>query len=197
EDVATACGACRHQRVAEMAEVRELAQVREAEEARHQVDALGPVLPAHLTSMTGHRQRMPTSWRSQGMRTCADTAAVLTSKHGPRQTSRRRGRCSHVGLEGGEMSRLFRVVLVPHDFSPPATRALRIAAQLAAGEKGRLLVLHAIAPVYPIAGLPPVGAAGAWLPPPIPGAGLVAHERRRLEALVARSLSRRRVRADW
>src|SRR5438445_10416555 len=94
------------------------------------------------------------------------------------------------------MGRLFRVVLVPHDFSPRATRALRIAAQLAAGAKGRLLVLHAIAPVYPSAGLPPVGAAGAWLPPPIPGAELVAHERRRLEVLVARSVSRRRVRAD-
>ena len=94
------------------------------------------------------------------------------------------------------MSRLFRRVLVPYDFSPHATRALRTAAELAAGEKGRLLVLHAIPPIYPVAGLPPVADAGVWLPAPVPSAELVAHERRRLEALVARSLSRRRVRAD-
>jgi nucleotide-binding universal stress UspA family protein len=94
------------------------------------------------------------------------------------------------------MSRLFRRILVPHDFSPYATRALRAAAELAASEKGRILVLHAIAPVYPVAGLPPVGAAAGWLPPPIPSAELLAHERRRLEALVARALSRRRVRVD-
>jgi len=94
------------------------------------------------------------------------------------------------------MSRLFRKVLVPHDFSPYATRALQAAAELAASAKGRILVLHAVAPVYPVAGLPPVGAAAGWLPPPIPSAELLAHERRRLEALVARALSRRRVRAD-
>ena len=94
------------------------------------------------------------------------------------------------------MRRLFRRVLVPHDLSPYATRALRAAAELAAGDKGRLVVLHAIPPIYPMAGLPPVGAAGAWLPPPMPSAELVARERRRLETIVARSLARRRVRAE-
>jgi universal stress protein A len=94
------------------------------------------------------------------------------------------------------MSRLFRKVLVPHDFSPPATQALRAAAQLAAEDGGRLFVLHAIPPVYPVVGVPPV-APIEWFPPPVPSPELIANERRRLEKLVAREVPRRlRVRAE-
>jgi nucleotide-binding universal stress UspA family protein len=88
------------------------------------------------------------------------------------------------------MSRLFRRILVPHDFSPQATQALRVAADLAARAKGRLTVVHAIPNVYPIAGLPPVAPVG-WYPPPVAPAELIASERRRLEALVARTVSGR------
>jgi len=84
------------------------------------------------------------------------------------------------------MSRLFRKILVPHDFSKEATKALRIAAELAAGARGRLIVVHAIPNVYPVAGLPPM--AVGWYPPPFAPAELVATERRRLETLVARTL---------
>ena len=89
------------------------------------------------------------------------------------------------------MSPLFRRILVPHDFSPHATQALRVAVELAAQAKGRLTVLHAIPNVYPIAGLPPAAPVG-WYPPPVPPAELVATERRRLETLVARAVSGRR-----
>jgi len=88
------------------------------------------------------------------------------------------------------MRALFRRVLVPHDFSPHATRALRVAAELAAGAKGRVIVLHAIPEVYPVVGLPPAGPIG-WYPPPISSPELVAAERRRLETLVGRELSGR------
>jgi nucleotide-binding universal stress UspA family protein len=88
------------------------------------------------------------------------------------------------------MNRLFRKVLVPHDFSRHATQALRAAAELAARAKGRLVVLHAIPIVYPIVGLSPVAAA-EWYPPPMPSGELIGRERRRLEALVARETSGR------
>lgn len=89
------------------------------------------------------------------------------------------------------MSRLFRRILVPHDFSKEATQALRVAAELAAGANGRLTVLHAIPNVYPVAGLPPMAPVG-WYPPPVAPAELVATERKRLETLVARTLRGRR-----
>jgi nucleotide-binding universal stress UspA family protein len=44
-------------------------------------------------------------------------------------------------------------VLVPHDFSPAADRALRTAAALTAAAHGRLTVLHVIAPFYPLGDL--------------------------------------------
>jgi nucleotide-binding universal stress UspA family protein len=50
----------------------------------------------------------------------------------------------------------FRRILVPHDFSPHADRALRLAAALA-GPRGRVVVLHAIVPVMPYADLPVAG----------------------------------------
>ena len=85
------------------------------------------------------------------------------------------------------MAKLFRRILVPHDFSAPATRALRTAAELATANGGRLLVLHAIAPFYPVTDLP-LAEAAAWIPP----AKLVADARKRLEAVVARTVRGRR-----
>jgi nucleotide-binding universal stress UspA family protein len=80
------------------------------------------------------------------------------------------------------MADLFRRILVPHDFSEPATRALAAAADLARARRGRLTVLHAITP-YPAAGLPPVEAA-PWFPP----AELLADTKRQLERLVAKTV---------
>jgi len=87
------------------------------------------------------------------------------------------------------MSRLFRTVLVPYDFSPHATAALRVAATLAGAAKGRVLVLHAIAPVQPFVGVSPV-APVEWMPV-FPGPDLIRHERKRLESLVRRTVPRR------
>jgi universal stress protein A len=56
---------------------------------------------------------------------------------------------------------LFRHVLVPHDFSPQATVALKTAAQLAKAHAGKLTVLHVLVPFYLPAdvpfGMPAVG----------------------------------------
>ncbi len=75
----------------------------------------------------------------------------------------------------------FRRILVPHDFSEHATRALKIAADLAAQPKGKLRVLHAIPPFYPVTDLAPAELT-AWVPPP----DLIASEKARLEKLVAK-----------
>jgi universal stress protein A len=83
------------------------------------------------------------------------------------------------------MSKLFRRILVPHDFSAPANRALKVAGQLAADARGRITVLHALLP-YPLTGLTP--AEGI---PFIPPQDLVKPARERLEALVRRTLGRR------
>jgi nucleotide-binding universal stress UspA family protein len=77
---------------------------------------------------------------------------------------------------------LFRRILVPHDFSQHATRALRLAAELARKHGGRLVVLHVITPFQPITALPDGGVA--WLP----DKELLGGERRHLQALVARTL---------
>ena len=63
------------------------------------------------------------------------------------------------------MTTLFRRILVPHDFSRHATRALRVAADLAAEHGGSLTVLHAVTPVYTGLGFP-VEADIAWTPRP-------------------------------
>ena len=88
------------------------------------------------------------------------------------------------------MPNLFQKILVPHDFSEHATRALRLATDLAARHRGRLLVLHAITPFTPVSAFP-AAEEMVWIPP----ADLVANERRRLDALVKRAL-KGRVRAD-
>jgi len=78
--------------------------------------------------------------------------------------------------------KLFRRILVPYDFSEHATRALRLAAELAHAHGGRLLVLHVITPYHPATALPDEGVV--WYPEP----DMVTNERRRLEQLVARTL---------
>jgi nucleotide-binding universal stress UspA family protein len=50
----------------------------------------------------------------------------------------------------------FKRILVPVDFSEPATRALRFAAGLLP-PSGRLLVLHVVMPFVPITDIPPAG----------------------------------------
>lgn len=79
------------------------------------------------------------------------------------------------------MPAAFRRILVPHDFSQHADRALRTAAALVTSPRGTLHVLHVVTPFTPIAGLPPA-EMGAYVPP----ADLIAAERRRLEQRVAR-----------
>lgn len=78
---------------------------------------------------------------------------------------------------------LFDRILVPHDFSDHASRALEIAVRLA-GPRGAITVLHALAPVYTTVG----GPAGemTWTPPPEMRKDLV----RDLEALVARTVGK-------
>ncbi|MCW5891401.1 MAG: universal stress protein [bacterium] len=79
-------------------------------------------------------------------------------------------------------SRLFRRILVPHDFSDAATRALREAAQLAADHGGRLTVLHVVVPFYVPTDLP-LGLAADSMPAP---ATFVPELRKRLESAVAK-----------
>jgi nucleotide-binding universal stress UspA family protein len=90
------------------------------------------------------------------------------------------------------MVNLFRRILVPHDFSEHATGALRVAAELAATHRGRVLVLHAITPFNPV-GAFPAAEEMVWVPP----ADMLKQEQRRLEALVAKTMrTRRAVKAD-
>jgi nucleotide-binding universal stress UspA family protein len=85
------------------------------------------------------------------------------------------------------MRRLFRNVLVPYDFSPHATQALRVAADLARAERGRLTVLHAIPLFSRVVGVPP-----GKFPPAVVSSRLAADMRRRLEARVARTIGTRK-----
>jgi nucleotide-binding universal stress UspA family protein len=88
------------------------------------------------------------------------------------------------------MTRLFRNVLVPYDFSDAAHAALTVASDLATRERGTLTVLHAIAPVYPVSGFAGAGEMPVWIPPD----DLQAETRTRLAAEVARVLGRRAAR---
>ena len=86
------------------------------------------------------------------------------------------------------MPQLFRRILVPHDFSDAANRALDVAVELAAGSGGRLTVLHAIAEFAPTSGFPAAGEV-AWVPPENFDKTL----REQLRAAVAKVVGRRRV----
>jgi universal stress protein A len=80
-------------------------------------------------------------------------------------------------------ARMFDRILVPHDFSDHATRALEIAASLA-GPTSTITVLHAQVPVYTSMG----GPAGemTWTPPPEMAKDLL----RDLKELAARTVGR-------
>ena len=82
------------------------------------------------------------------------------------------------------MADLFRSILVPHDFSPPATRALRLAADLAS-PRSRIVLLHVVIP-YPVMGVTPGEV------PYVPPETLVADAKQRLETLARRTVGRRR-----
>ena len=84
------------------------------------------------------------------------------------------------------MPTLFRKILVPHDFSDHATDALKVAGELARVHRGRLLVLHAVAPFYGGVGFPPQEEV-AWLPTD----DVVDELRQRLRRLVARAVRQR------
>lgn len=79
--------------------------------------------------------------------------------------------------------RLFTRILVPHDFSDHATRALEVAAGFA-GPDSTLTVLHATPPVYTSMGGP--AADLAWTPPP----EMISDLRRQLEELATRVVGR-------
>jgi nucleotide-binding universal stress UspA family protein len=87
------------------------------------------------------------------------------------------------------MATLFRKILVPHDFSDHATGALKVAAELAARHRGRLLVLNVVPPISPMTPLQPAPEV-PWVPP----MEMVTADRQRLERLVARTVGRRKVR---
>jgi nucleotide-binding universal stress UspA family protein len=84
------------------------------------------------------------------------------------------------------MATPFGRILVPHDFSDSSDAALEMAADLAASQRGRLLVLHAIEPFHP----PP--EVVTWLR----DTQQIGPQLERLQQLVAGRLGPRRVPVD-
>jgi universal stress protein A len=81
------------------------------------------------------------------------------------------------------MTTRFRRILVPHDFSPTATHALRVAVDLADADGGTVTALHVLTPLYSGPGYPTRDEI-AWTPP-----AEMRHEReRRLATLVREAL---------
>lgn len=80
---------------------------------------------------------------------------------------------------------LFKKILVPHDASEPASKALLVAADLARKNDGRLVVLRAIAPFVPFPELGSTEGSG-WIPPE----DVVALELASLERLVKKVLAK-------
>jgi universal stress protein A len=76
---------------------------------------------------------------------------------------------------------LFRRILVPHDFSASAARALGVAAALARAHRGRLHVLHVITPFQPVTGIPEMTGF-------VPDRELLAGARQALTDAVARTV---------
>jgi nucleotide-binding universal stress UspA family protein len=85
------------------------------------------------------------------------------------------------------VTKLFRKILVPFDFSAPATHALQVAADLAAEHRGTIEVLHVLPPFYSGVGFP-TQAEIAWTPPP----EMIRDLRTRLTQDVAKALGRRK-----
>jgi universal stress protein A len=81
---------------------------------------------------------------------------------------------------------LFRRILVPHDFSPQATVALKAAARLAREHHGTLIVLHVVVPFYVPADVP-FGFAADAMPSPTM---FVPEQRKRLTSLVDKALGK-------
>ena len=80
------------------------------------------------------------------------------------------------------MRTLFRKILVPHDLSEHASRALALAAELARVHRGELTVLHVIAPYQPVLGFP---EGVTWN---LREEDIITSARRSLEEMVAGSL---------
>jgi len=80
------------------------------------------------------------------------------------------------------MRTLFRKILVPHDLSEHASRALALAAELARVHRGELTVLHVIAPYQPVLGFP---EGVTWN---LREEDIITSARRSLEEMVARAL---------
>jgi nucleotide-binding universal stress UspA family protein len=81
------------------------------------------------------------------------------------------------------MATKFRRILVPHDLSPTATQAVKVAAALAAEHGGTVTVLHVLTPFYSGPGYPTQDEI-AWTPP----AEIRRERERRLEAIVRGAL---------
>ena len=82
----------------------------------------------------------------------------------------------------------FTRILIPHDFSEPATRALRFAAQLVP-PGGQLVVLHVVVPFVPATDMPAIGF-NAYISP----RELVAGAKRQLDRAIAKALPPKRAR---
>lgn len=83
---------------------------------------------------------------------------------------------------------LFRRILVPHDLSDHATRALQVALDLAAQHRGHVTVLHAVTPVYTAVGFPTESEI-VWTP----RRDMLRELQARLEAIARRALRGRKV----
>jgi len=73
-------------------------------------------------------------------------------------------------------------ILVPHDFSEHAARALRFASELVP-RGGELLVLHVVVPLVAVVGTPPIGL-DAYITP----AELAAEAKKQLDRAIAKAL---------
>lgn len=86
-------------------------------------------------------------------------------------------------------STLFRRILVPHDFSAAADRALREAVALARAHRGRIVLHHVVTPFY-LPADPRFAMAIDQIPNP---ATFVPELTRRLEAIAAKAVGTTRV----
>jgi nucleotide-binding universal stress UspA family protein len=84
------------------------------------------------------------------------------------------------------MATSFRKILVPHDFSAGATHALKVAADLAERQSGRVTVPHVLTPFYSGPGYPTRQEID-WTPP----AEMVRDRQTRLQKVVEAALGRR------